>query len=160
MAYLAQTEKRESDELARTASLLGGRATFKADFGSRLMVHEEILEGFPGLALTTLVERVDLLKRAGFLERAIGVTVRTLQRRKGEAVARALSPEQSGRAWKFAEILAKATKVFGTQEEAENWLQRPALGLNQKRPIDLLSTPAGVELVEAHLERVEFGVYE
>jgi uncharacterized protein (DUF2384 family) len=27
------------------------------------------------------------------------------------------------------------------------------------RPIDLLSTPAGVELVETLLERIEYGVY-
>jgi putative toxin-antitoxin system antitoxin component (TIGR02293 family) len=150
----------EIDELARIANFLGGKTTFKGGFSSPLNVHEEILEGFPGVALTTLVERVDLLKRPEFFERALGVSVRTFQRRKGEAVARALSPEQSGRIWKFAEILAKATDIFGSQEEAERWLKRPAIGLDDHRPIDLLSTPAGVELVEAHLERMEFGVYE
>jgi hypothetical protein len=64
-----------------------------------------------------------------------------------------------GRAWKFAEILAKATDVLGTQAEAEQWLERPAIGLDQRRPIDLLGTPAGVELVEDYLERLEYGVY-
>lgn len=156
----AYKEEEETNGLARIANLLGGRATFKADLASRLVVHEIILGGFPSLALTTLVGRVDLLKQPDFLERAVGVSQRTLQRRKGEAVARKLSPEQSGRAWKFAEILAKATEIFGSQDEAEQWLERPALGLNNNRPIDLLSTLAGVELVEAHLERIEFGVYE
>jgi putative toxin-antitoxin system antitoxin component (TIGR02293 family) len=70
-----------------------------------------------------------------------------------------LSPEQSGRAWKFAEILAKATEVFGSQEEAERWLEHPAMGLNRQRPIDLLATPAGVELVEDFLTRLAYGVY-
>ncbi|HEV3423731.1 MAG TPA: antitoxin Xre/MbcA/ParS toxin-binding domain-containing protein [Paraburkholderia sp.] len=32
-------------------------------------------------------------------------------------------------------------------------------GLEQRCPIDLLSTPAGVELVEDLLERMEYGVY-
>ena len=72
---------------------------------------------------------------------------------------RPLRPEQSGRTWKFAEILAKATAVLGSQEEAEQWLERPAIGLNQRRPIDLLATPAGVEMIEDFLERLEFGVY-
>ena len=35
--------------------------------------------------------------------------------------------------------------------------QRPAVGLDQRRPIDLLTTPAGVELVEEHLGRLEYG---
>ena len=86
------------------------------------------------------------------------MSLRTFQRRKKEASAK-LSQEQSGRAWKFAEILGTATEIFGSQEEAEQFLENPAIGLDQNRPIDLLATPAGVELVEAHLERIRFGVY-
>jgi len=70
-----------------------------------------------------------------------------------------LNQEQSSRTWKFAEILAKATAVLGSKDEAEQWLQRPAIGLAQRRPIDLLATPAGVEMVEDLLERMEYGVY-
>jgi putative toxin-antitoxin system antitoxin component (TIGR02293 family) len=66
---------------------------------------------------------------------------------------------QSGRAWKFADILAKATDVFGSQEVAERWLETPAISFDQRRPIDLLSTPAGIELVEDHLVRLDYGVY-
>jgi putative toxin-antitoxin system antitoxin component (TIGR02293 family) len=60
---------------------------------------------------------------------------------------------------KFAEILAKATTVLGSQHEAEQWLNRPSIGLGQQRPIDLLVTPAGAKLVEDYLTRLEFGVY-
>lgn len=49
--------------------------------------------------------------------------------------------------------------MFGSQEEAEQWLERPALGLDQRRPIDLLATPAGIELVEEDLTRLAHGVY-
>jgi putative toxin-antitoxin system antitoxin component (TIGR02293 family) len=59
----------------------------------------------------------------------------------------------------FSEILVKATAVLGSQEEAERWLERPAIGLEQRRPIDLLATPAGVRLVEELLGRIEYGVY-
>jgi putative toxin-antitoxin system antitoxin component (TIGR02293 family) len=86
------------------------------------------------------------------------MSVRTFQRRK-DMPAKLLSQEQSGRTWKFAEILAKATDVLGSQDEAEQWLERPAIGLDRRRPIDLLATPAGVELVEQHLTRLEYGVY-
>jgi putative toxin-antitoxin system antitoxin component (TIGR02293 family) len=86
------------------------------------------------------------------------MSLRTFQRRK-DAPAKPLNQEQSGRTWKFAEILAKASSVLGSQEAAEQWLERPAIGLEQRRPIDLLATQAGVELVEDFLERLEYGVY-
>ena len=50
--------------------------------------------------------------------------------------------------------------MFDSQEEAEQWLGRLAIGLEQRCPIDLLATPAGIELVEQHLERLAYGVYE
>ena len=49
--------------------------------------------------------------------------------------------------------------MLGSRTEAEQWLERPAIGLNQRRPIDLLATTAGVEIVENYLERIEHGVY-
>jgi putative toxin-antitoxin system antitoxin component (TIGR02293 family) len=60
---------------------------------------------------------------------------------------------------KHAEIAAKAMAVFGSQQEAEQWMERPAIGLGQRRPIDLLATPAGAKIVDNFLTRVEFGVY-
>lgn len=58
-----------------------------------------------------------------------------------------------------AEILSAASGVFGSQEEAEQWHERPAVGLDRPRPIDLLSTLASVKLVEEFLERNAYGVY-
>jgi putative toxin-antitoxin system antitoxin component (TIGR02293 family) len=67
--------------------------------------------------------------------------------------------EENGGSQTLTEILAKATEIFGSQEEAVRWLDQPALGLEQRRPIDLLETPAGVKLVEDFLGRLEYGVY-
>jgi putative toxin-antitoxin system antitoxin component (TIGR02293 family) len=53
----------------------------------------------------------------------------------------------------------RGTALFGSQPEAEAWLERKAMALDQRRPIDLLSTPAGVEALEDHLTRLEYGVY-
>jgi putative toxin-antitoxin system antitoxin component (TIGR02293 family) len=70
-----------------------------------------------------------------------------------------LSQSQSARLWKFAKILSKATQVFGSQKKAEEWLQRPAVGLEERRPIDLLATPPGLALVEDYLDRLAYGTY-
>ncbi|HXQ68117.1 MAG TPA: antitoxin Xre/MbcA/ParS toxin-binding domain-containing protein [Alphaproteobacteria bacterium] len=148
----------EAAEIQRVAELLGGARILRRQVRNSLDAHELLLKGLPGRALTHLIDSLVLIEWATPLEKAVGISLRTLQRRKN-APAEPLSQEQSGRTWKFAEILAKATAVLGSQEEAEQWLERPAIGLDQRRPIDLLATPAGVELVEDFLERLEYGVY-
>ena len=85
------------------------------------------------------------------------MSIRTLQRRKEDP--KPLSEEQGGRTWKFAEILAQATRVFGSQEEAERWLKSKVVPLRGRQPIDLLATPTGVEMVETLLTQLEYGVY-
>ncbi|TDW19848.1 putative toxin-antitoxin system antitoxin component (TIGR02293 family) [Rhizobium azibense] len=145
-------------ELQKVAALLGGARILSRRLTSALDAHELLLHGLPTSAVDHLIGQLVFIGKTQSLEKAVGMSLRTWQRRK-DAPSKPLSQEQSGRAWKFAEILAKATDVFGTQAEAEQWLERPAIGLDQRRPIDLLGTPAGVELGEDYLERLEYGVY-
>jgi putative toxin-antitoxin system antitoxin component (TIGR02293 family) len=149
--------KGQRDDLRKVADLLGGPRILSRRITSALDAHELLLDGLPGSALTHFVSHL-LFLQTDSLEKAFGMSLRTFQRRK-DAPDKPLSQEQSGRTWKFAEILAKATDVFGSQEEAEQWLERPAIGLDQRRPIDLLATPAGIELVEQYLTRLAYGVY-
>lgn len=67
--------------------------------------------------------------------------------------------EQIESAPKLVKILSKATEVFGDRQTAENWMVTPAIGLDQRRPVDLLATPAGTKLVEYLLIRMDYGVY-
>jgi putative toxin-antitoxin system antitoxin component (TIGR02293 family) len=140
-----------------TADLLGGARVLHRRIDTGLEAHDALEAGLPSRALDALVSAVDLLKSGDNLERALGLSERTWYRHKSHA--RPLSREQSGRVWKFAEILARSSAVFGSQSAAEAWLEAPAIGLDQRRPLDLFSTPAGVELLETWLTRVEFGVY-
>jgi putative toxin-antitoxin system antitoxin component (TIGR02293 family) len=150
----------EDDEVGRTVKLLGGRRALHRPVHTRLEAHDLLKEGLPGHALEHLVTGVAMLRAPndGSLEKAVGISLRTYQRRR-EALDKPLSLEQSGRTWKFAEILGRATELFGSQADAEEWLERPAMALDQRKPIDLLSTPAGVEVLETHLGRLEYGVY-
>lgn len=144
--------------LRKVTELLGGTRLLSRRVTSRLDAHELLLRGLPPSALDHLVGQLVSIHKTDSLEKAVGMSLRTYQRRK-DSPSKPLSQEQSGRAWKFAEILARATDVFGSQAEAEHWLEHPAIGLDQHRPIDLLATPAGVELVEDYLTRLEYGVY-
>lgn len=93
------------------------------------------------------------------MDKAIGISKRTLQRRKKDVRDTILNVEQSNRIWKFAEILGRASDIFGSKQQAEAWMSQPAIGLDQRRPIDLLATTAGVEALEDYLTRIEYGVY-
>ncbi len=143
--------------IVAAAALLGGRAAIRRQIETALDIHEVLLEGLPGGALSHLLEQVVELEPEDVL-RAVGVSARTVQRRSHRP-REALSVEQSSRTWKFAELLAKASVVFGDQLAAEQWLASPALGLGNRRPLDLLSTPVGAGLVEQLLGRIEHGIY-
>lgn len=148
----------ETTSFEQVERLLGGRKILGRRIAGPLDAHDLLVTGLPSAALSHLVTSLLVLQATESLGKAVGMSLRTYQRRQGGA-PKLLSAEQSGRAWKFAEILSHATAVFGSQEEAEHWLERPAIGLDQRKPIDLLATPAGVEMVEDHLTRLEYGVY-
>jgi putative toxin-antitoxin system antitoxin component (TIGR02293 family) len=157
-------EKLEKDTLADITSdlqeildLLGGLEILERPIKTELDAHELLHQGLPRAALSSFVDKIRFITSDEASE-ALGISLRTLQRHKSEPAA-LLDVQQSGRAWKFAEILAKATRVLGSQDEAEQWLRRPAIGLDQERPVDLLTTPAGVKLVEDYLGRLEYNVY-
>ncbi len=150
----------DAPDFKLVVDILGGPKILKWRLKGPLDAHELLLRGLPGAALTYLVDRLALSSRPRFTgtRRRWHKPRCTFQRRKADPTG-LLNQEQSGRTWKFAEILAKATAVLGSRAEAEQWLERPAIGLDQRRPIDLLATTAGVEIVENHLERIEYGVY-
>ena len=146
-------------EAMRAFDLLGGCKVMNRNVHSSLDAHDLIVEGLPSQALLHLVDRVRVLMVDDVLNKAIGMSLRTLQRRKAEASGKTLSTEQSSRAWRFAEIFAQATDVLDSQQAAETWLLDQAIGLDNRRPIDLLATAAGAEAVEDYLTRMEYGVY-
>ncbi|WP_028630117.1 antitoxin Xre/MbcA/ParS toxin-binding domain-containing protein [Metapseudomonas resinovorans] len=59
----------------------------------------------------------------------------------------------------YAKVLARATQVFGSREAAERWMEARALGLERRRPIDMLSSAEDLEVLETFLGRIEYGVY-
>ncbi|MFL6754711.1 MAG: antitoxin Xre/MbcA/ParS toxin-binding domain-containing protein [Sphingomicrobium sp.] len=159
MGLAAEKRQETPGDIGRVVALLGGPAVLKVRINNRLDAHNVIEKGFPSAVLSKLVSNVALIKDDEALQKALGISKRTLYRRQGGDAAKNLSKEQSGRTWRFAEILAKAIGIFGSKEEAEHWMEEPAIGLNRERPIDLLSTTAGTELVDTYLDQIEYGVY-
>lgn len=143
--------------LEKVADLLGGNAVLGQRFLTVLDAHDIIYRGLPSKSLVSLLEQMPSIARE--IDNVLGVSTRTLQRHKKDGAKDLLSRGQSGRLYRVAEIAAKAIGVFGSSEDAQRFLEEPAMALDGKRPIDLLSTPAGAQLVERHLIRLDYGVY-
>src|SRR5258708_29325546 len=109
------------------AELLGVKGK-QAHPKSRMDVHKFLLGGLPGKAVYNLRRHCHILVWDTAVVQALGMSLRTVQRFEADK-DKQLSSEQSSRTWKFAEILARATPVFGSQDAAEKWLSEPARAL-------------------------------
>ena len=147
----AQTSTRQ------VAELLGVIKRFKHGLSSTLSVHELLRAGLPRRALLKAIERVSI--PVAELLPVFGISTRTFMRLKAEP-DKLLDAECSGRVWQFAQMLVKAEDIFGTNERAARWLLNPAMALENQRPIDLLTTPIGTQLVDDVIERIRHGVYQ
>lgn len=56
-------------------------------------------------------------------------------------------------------VRALAVEELGSIAAAEQWLMTPAMGLDQRRPVDLMQTIDGIAQVTQLLLRVRYGVY-
>jgi putative toxin-antitoxin system antitoxin component (TIGR02293 family) len=56
-------------------------------------------------------------------------------------------------------VTSRAEQILGSHSEVAHWFRTPAMGLDLRRPIDLLWTDDGVQRVETLLTRLEYGVY-
>lgn len=157
-APTAERTARETQLLVRSGELLGANRVFKRKLTTRIEVHEAIVAGALRCASLTLfltsfknLEENDVL-------RVLGISGRTLRRQK-ETPKKPLPAGLASRTWLLAETLAKATEVLGSKERAEEWMNRPATGLDGRRPIEMLQTVQGTELVTDYLTRLEYNVY-
>ncbi|MEH7911495.1 antitoxin Xre-like helix-turn-helix domain-containing protein, partial [Rhizobium laguerreae] len=87
-------------ELQKIEALLGGSRILSRSLTNALDAHELLLHGLPATALDHLVGTLVVLGKNESLEKAVGMSLRTWQRRK-DTPSKPLSQEQSGRAWKF-----------------------------------------------------------
>jgi putative toxin-antitoxin system antitoxin component (TIGR02293 family) len=60
---------------------------------------------------------------------------------------------------RYKAALAQATKVFGNEKRARQWMREPAFGLNRQLPAELVASAQGAELVQTYLTQIEYGVY-
>jgi putative toxin-antitoxin system antitoxin component (TIGR02293 family) len=114
-----------------------------------------VREGLPVKALFLLAERLDI--RQAEISEKIGIPQRTLTRRLAQHSR--LTPAESDRTVRLAQVFATATETLGDPDKATQWLKTPNRALRGGRPLDQLDTDPGVREVEDVLGRIAYGVY-
>jgi putative toxin-antitoxin system antitoxin component (TIGR02293 family) len=116
-------------------------------------VRERIKQGLPYRSLESLRERLRLSVPEA--ANVLHMPARTMARRRQ---SRKLDPVESDRLYRIARVAGQAVSVFGTEEKATTWLQRPNRALGGELPIRLLDTDVGARQVEDILGRIEHGI--
>jgi len=135
--------------------LLGGELILGRPMSKGGALAELIREGLPVKALFSLAERLDL--RQAEISEKIGIPQRTLTRRLTQHSR--LTPAESDRTVRLAQVYAMATETLGNGDKAAQWLKTPNRALRGGRPLDQLDTDPGVREVEDVLGRISYGVY-
>ncbi|MFG0799400.1 antitoxin Xre/MbcA/ParS toxin-binding domain-containing protein [Pseudomonas sp. GLN_2] len=107
-----------------------------------------------------MVESSSLFKARNLVGRITGRSTRSIHRRSHPFQAYRLDAQQSAVAFQYAKGLELASKVFGSQMLAEQWLCRPCGRLMGFVPFEMLDTSLGFSVVADYLERLRLGVYQ
>jgi putative toxin-antitoxin system antitoxin component (TIGR02293 family) len=113
-----------------------------------------VREGFPLRELENL--RSALALPIEQVAAKVGMSKATFHRRKLEGK---LTPDESDKVLRFARLMGHAVSIFGSDDNARQWLNAPQRGLGGSVPLDYAETEVGAREVENLLGRIEYGVY-
>ncbi len=90
------------------------------------------------------------------ISRVLHVSERTLQRYKDED---RLSSDISERTLMLTNLYERGVEVFENADNFTDWLRTPLPAFNNQKPIQLLDTSFGFQLILDELGRIEHGVF-
>jgi putative toxin-antitoxin system antitoxin component (TIGR02293 family) len=85
----------------------------------------------------------------------LSVNLRTIQRYNAERV---FSRSVSERILRIALVVSKGEEIFGSGEHFNTWLKEPNRALADKKPLDLLVSAFGIDMILDELGRIEHGI--
>jgi putative toxin-antitoxin system antitoxin component (TIGR02293 family) len=141
--------------IAEVAQLLGGPKILGRSINSQLKMADAVDRGLP----TDSLDRVKMVLGLSDVEvaHALGISLKTIHRLRKDP-SRHLSSQASDRLYRLARLYQLANDVLENPESAREWLRSPQIGLDNRVPLDLMTSEAGSREVEALLMRIEYGV--
>ncbi|RIV23486.1 DUF2384 domain-containing protein [Fibrisoma montanum] len=115
-----------------------------------------VFSALKGVPATTFFEVADLTGyRREQLAEVFDTSLKTFQRYEREQ--KRLNPQDSEKALKIMALFQKGPEVFGSMDAFRRWMDKPAYGLGNQVPFDLLHTSGGIDLIMDELVRIEYG---
>ncbi len=140
-------------ELSQIIETLGGEKALGHPIRSRMDFVELGDRGLTKSALSHLAKSLSLSMKE--LARLLPVTERTLQRYSAQKY---LSRAVSEQALQIAQVAAAGFELFEDREKFLAWLSLPSAPLGGEKPLDLLRSRFGIELVLDELGRIDHGI--
>lgn len=89
------------------------------------------------------------------IAKIISLSERQLQRYRDEQLLRT---DISVQLLQILELYSIGYEVLGSKEKFKSWMTQPNLALGSLRPIELLDTSFGIQMIQEELGRIEHGV--
>lgn len=124
-------------------------------FDNRMHVISAINKGIP-YALFSAIQKYAPLSETDWAE-LLEVSSKSLHRYK--MAGKAFKPIHSEKILEIAEVTKNGLEVFQTQEKFKNWLHTPCFALGNYKPIDLIKTSYGKDLVMIELSHIQHGIF-
>lgn len=136
-------------ELSHVKQVLGLKETIRTPLDLIELGGKGISKG----AVSRLAKHLSL----GLQEMAslLSVNLRTIQRYNAERV---FSRPVSERILRIALVVSKGEEIFENVEQFNTWLKEPNRALADQKPLDLLASDFGIDLVLDELGRIEQGI--
>ena len=135
-------------------NLLGGYEVIGHTIQTEMDLYELGKKGIPKKSLVALAQNIHMSTRA--ITNILHITERTLQRKKDLDL---INESLSEHIIQIAEVYSRGNDVFDTIEDFQVWITASNTALGNKKPIELLSSRYGAQLVLDELGRVEYGVF-
>ena len=133
------------------AQYLGGNDLLNHPVDTKMDLLEIANEGVSKQSLVYFCDKIDLSLKA--IANLLDTSERTIQRRDN------LSRDKSEHLLQLAEVYSKGEEVFTSLERFNIWLKSSCVALNRKKPISLLNSRYGIQMVMSELGKIEHGVF-
>jgi putative toxin-antitoxin system antitoxin component (TIGR02293 family) len=111
--------------------------------------------GISKASINTLADHIGV-SRKYISENIFDLSVKTIERKEDREK---LNRKISSHALEIAKLVQHAYTVFRNEEKMKRWLNRENRALNNMKPVELLDTLSGLNLLDDVLGRIEEGVY-
>jgi putative toxin-antitoxin system antitoxin component (TIGR02293 family) len=115
-----------------------------------------VILALKGVPATRFFEIADLTGyRREQLAEVFDTSLKTFQRYEREQ--KKLNPQDSEKVLKIMALFQTGESVFGSAGAFRRWMDKPAYGLGNQVPFDLLHTSGGIDLIMDEVVRIEYG---